>query len=22
FGDHLPSGIKEEHKALAERLKG
>jgi phosphoenolpyruvate carboxykinase (GTP) len=22
FGDHLPSGIKQEHKALAERLKG
>jgi phosphoenolpyruvate carboxykinase (GTP) len=21
FGDHLPAGIKEEHKALAERLK-
>ena len=22
FGDHLPAGIKEEHKALANRLKG
>ncbi len=22
FGDHLPAGIKEEHRALAERLKG
>jgi phosphoenolpyruvate carboxykinase (GTP) len=22
FGDHLPEGIKEEHQALANRLKG
>jgi phosphoenolpyruvate carboxykinase (GTP) len=22
YGDHLPAGIKEEHKALANRLKG